>query len=100
MRHQDCRTSAQVPTLTFCIDIKLNARVSLRRHRKPLRLCPELTKTNHCDEARIRLDQNVTLKTPTKVRDRIGQMAKKPLSLRYAEVVKLRQAIQRALAES
>jgi hypothetical protein len=42
----------------------------------------------------------VNSKTPTKVNDRIGQIAKKPLSLRYAEVVKLRQAIRRALAES
>jgi hypothetical protein len=28
---------AQVPDLTFRIDIKLNRRVSLRHHRKPLR---------------------------------------------------------------
>ena len=42
----------------------------------------------------------MSARTPTKVRTGITTATKKPLSLRYAEVVKLRQAIQRALAES
>ena len=45
VRHQDCRTSPQVPTLTFRIDIKLNQRVLLLHHRKPLRSVSKLAKS-------------------------------------------------------
>ena len=51
-------------------------------------------------KAGTRLEQNVSRKPQTKVKDKVRLPAKKPLSLRYAEVVKLREAIQRALLES
>ena len=54
---------------------------------------------DHCDEF-ILMEPNVSPKAPKRLRERTGQQAPKPLSLRYAEVLKLRQAIQRALSES
>ena len=43
---------------------------------------------------------NVGPKTLTKVRAKIREPEEKPLSLRYAEVLKLRQAILRAESKS
>lgn len=39
-------------------------------------------------------------KTPTKVRDKLREPEEKTLSLRYAEILKLRQAIVRAQSKS
>jgi hypothetical protein len=51
------------------------------------------------DEALIRLEQNMSRKPPAKPKDKVRIAAKKPLSLRYAEIVRLRRAIQLALSE-
>jgi hypothetical protein len=42
----------------------------------------------------------VSPKASTKVRSKAREAAEKPLSLRYAEIVKLREAIQRAQSAS
>jgi len=51
---------------------------------------------NHCDQARSRREQNVNPKTSTEAGGEVREEAEKPLSLRYAEIVKLREAIERA----
>jgi hypothetical protein len=51
----------------------------------------------HCCENKADwLEQSVRRQRPTKARIDVGQPTKKPLSVRYAELLKLRQTLLRA----
>jgi hypothetical protein len=93
--------SAAVPDLTFCADVKINKRCSLSPHKNHLRFLQiqELFIFKAINLL-FRVPCGASLKRKKLTRAKIRGLPKgKSLSVRYAELLRLRRAVLKALSE-